>query len=94
MAKDFTSRAEDHTIAGSMINSNTLRFVSYSGSNTNFSGNQGDVFNFNIIPNVTSGTYPLPISNSIISNVFVGDMSVPEFSITLTNVPFLSLTIN
>ena len=55
----FTSRAEDHTIAGSMINSNTLRFVSYSGSNTNFSGNQGDVFNFKIIPNITSGTYAL-----------------------------------
>ena len=90
----FTSRAEDHTIAGSMINSNTLRFVSYSGSNTNFSGNQGDVFNFNIIPNVTSGTYPLPISNSIISNVFVGDIISDAYDGSFTiNSPYLSTSI-
>jgi len=90
----FTSRAEDHTIAGSMINSNTLRFVSYSGSNTNFSGNQGDVFNFKIIPNITSGTYALPISNSIISNVLLGDIISDAYNGSFTiNAPYLSTSI-
>ena len=90
----FTSRAEDHTIAGSMINSNTLRFVSYSGSNTNFSGNQGDVFNFKIIPNITSGTYALPISNSIISNVLLGDIISDAYNGSFTiNAPFLSTSV-
>ena len=57
----LTTRASDHSIAANMIDSNTLRFVSYSGSNSDFIGNDGQVFSFKVIPNITSGTYALPI---------------------------------
>ena len=48
----FTSRAVDHSIAANMVNSNTLRFISYSPSNATFSGNDGEVFSFQLIPNI------------------------------------------
>ena len=37
----FSSRSQDHVITASIINTNTIRFVSYSGTNTNFTGNDG-----------------------------------------------------
>ena len=90
----FTSRAEDHSIAASMVDNNTLRFVSYSGSNTNFSGNEGEVFGFKVIPNITSGTYTLPISNAIISNVELGDIISDAYNGSFTiNAPYLSTSI-
>ena len=36
----FSSRSQDHVITASIINTNTIRFVSYSGTNTNFTGNE------------------------------------------------------
>ena len=71
----YTSRASDHTIAANVISDNKLRFVAYSNSNATFSGNSGEVFNFKIIPNLNSGTYSLNISNAIISNVELGDIT-------------------
>ena len=76
----FSSRSEDHAIVANMINSNTLRFVSYSGSNTNFSENDGEVFSFKIIPNINSGTYSLPITNPIISNLVLGDITSDAYN--------------
>ena len=90
----FSSRSEDHVIAASMINSNTLRFVSYSGSNTNFSENNGEVFSFKIIPNINSGTYTLPITNPIISNLVLGDIASNAYNGSFTiNAPYLSTSI-
>jgi len=90
----FTSRSEDHTITASMVDNNTLRFISYSVSNTNFSGNEGEVFGFKVIPNITSGTYALPISNSIISNVELGDIISDAYNGSFTiNAPYLSTSI-
>ena len=90
----FSTRSEDHSIAASMINTNTLRFVSYSGSNTNFTGNDGEVFSFKIIPNITSGTYTLPINNPIISNVELGDITSDVYNGSFTiNAPYLSTSI-
>ena len=90
----FSSRSEDHTIAASMIDSNTLRFVSFSSSNTNFTGNDGEVFSFKIIPNINSGTYTLPITNPIISNVELGDITSDVYNGSFTiNAPFLSTSV-
>ena len=90
----FSSRSEDHTIAASMIDSNTLRFVSFSSSNTNFTGNDGEVFSFKIIPNINSGTYTLPITNPIISNVELGDITSDVYNGSFTiNAAFLSTSI-
>ena len=90
----FTTRASDHNIAANMIDSNTLRFVSYSGSNADFLGNDGEVFSFKVIPNITSGTYTLPISNSIISNVELGDILSEAYNGSFTiNAPYLSTSI-
>ena len=90
----FSLRSEDHTIAASMIDSNTLRFVSFSSSNTNFTGNDGEVFSFKIIPNINSGTYTLPITNPIISNVELGDITSDVYNGSFTiNAPFLSTSV-
>ena len=91
---ELTTRASDHNIAANMIDSNTLRFVSYSGSNSDFIGNDGQVFSFKVIPNITSGTYALPISNSIISNVDLGDILSEAYNGSFTiNAPNLSTNI-
>ena len=90
----FSSRSEDHVLAASMIDSNTLRFVSYSSSNTSFTGNDGEVFSFKIIPNINSGTYTLPITNPIISNVELGDITSDVYNGSFTiNAPFLSTSV-
>ena len=90
----LTTRASDHNIAANMIDSNTLRFVSYSGSNADFLGNDGEVFSFKVIPNITSGTYTLPISNSIISNVELGDILSEAYNGSFTiNAPYLSTSV-
>ena len=87
----FSSRSQDHVITASIINTNTIRFVSYSGTNTNFTGNDGEVFSFKIIPNITSGTYNLPISDAIISNEDLVDITSDVYNGSFTiNAPSLS----
>ena len=90
----FSSRSQDHVITASIINTNTIRFVSYSGTNTNFTGNDGEVFSFKIIPNITSGTYNLPITDAIISNENLVDITSDVYNGSFTiNAPSLSTNI-
>ncbi|MDC3366450.1 choice-of-anchor D domain-containing protein, partial [Flavobacteriaceae bacterium] len=90
----FSSRSQDHVITASIINTNTIRFVSYSGTNTNFIGNDGEVFSFKIIPNITSGTYNLPITDAIISNENLVDITSDIYNGSFTiNAPFLSTSV-
>ena len=90
----FSSRSQDHVITASIINTNTIRFVSYSGTNTNFTGNDGEVFSFKIIPNITSGTYNLPISDAIISNENLVDITSDVYNGSFTiNAPSLSTSV-
>ena len=91
---EFTSRASDHSIAANVIGTNTLRFVAYSGTNAEFSGDEGEVFSFKLIPDVSSGTYYLNISNSIISNVTLGDIISDAYNGSFTiNAPSLSTNV-
>ena len=87
-----STRSDGHLVSANMIDDNTLRFLGYSSVNNNFIGNSGEVFSFKLTPNVSSGTYPLNISEAIISNLTLGDIlsDVYQGSIQI-NSPNLSL---
>ena len=87
-----STRSDEHVVSANMIDDNTLRFLGYSSVNNNFIGNSGEVFSFKLTPNVSSGTYPLNISEAIISNLTLGDIlsDVYQGSIQI-NSPNLSL---
>ena len=85
-------REEDHSISASVINSNTLRVISYSPNNLNFNSTSGEVFSFSLLPVSNSGYHPLDISNSIISNLDLGDVISDVYSGYITiNAPLLNI---
>ena len=85
-------REEDHSISASVINSNTLRVISYSDNNLNFNSTSGEVFSFSLLPVSNSGYHPLDISNSIISNLDLGDVISDVYSGYITiNAPLLNI---
>jgi hypothetical protein len=63
-----SSRFVNHSISASVINSTTLRFICYSPNNTNFNGNSGEIFRFKLLPNTIPSTYPVSITNAILTN--------------------------
>jgi hypothetical protein len=76
----LSSRKSDHIVSGSLINTNTLRIISYSNSNAEFSGDEGEVIIFKFKPEVSSGNYNLTISNPIISNSSLGNIESDSYS--------------
>ena len=87
-----SSRFNDHTISANIINGNILRFLAYSATNTDFNGTSGEVFSFKLTPNVASGTYPLIITNAILSNLTLGDILSDTYNGSIQiNSPNLSL---
>ena len=90
----FTSRADDHVIAANMVSNNILRFVAFSSTNSNFSGNNGEVFSFQLIPNLSSGTYGLNITNPIMSNATIGDITSAVYNGSISiNAPELTTNV-
>jgi hypothetical protein len=88
----LSGREEDHSISASVINSNTLRVISYSPNNLNFNSTSGEVFSFSLLPVSNSGYHPLDISNSIISNLDLGDVISDVYSGYITiNAPLLNI---
>ncbi|MEN8835725.1 MAG: tandem-95 repeat protein, partial [Polaribacter sp.] len=65
----FTGRQNNHLISNSLINDTTLRVIAFSSDNRAFSGDSGSVFQFTLVANSGSGTKPLEVSNSIISDI-------------------------
>jgi len=53
---ELSSRKTDHLISASIVENNKLRIVSYSPSNSNFTGAQGEVLTFKLKPSVSSGS--------------------------------------
>ena len=47
---ELSSRKTDHLISASIVETNKLRIVSYSPSNSNFTGAQGEVLTFKLKP--------------------------------------------
>ena len=89
----LSGRETDHTISGSVINSNILRVISFSSTNSSFTGQTGEVFSFSLLPTSSSGNLPLNISNPIISNTDLGNIQSNSFSGSISvNAPFLSLS--
>ena len=89
----FSGRETDHTIVGSMVNTNTLRVLAYSSTNSNFNSATGEVLSFKLTPNVNSGTYPLTILSPVISNTTLGDIESDSYSGTISiNAPNLNIS--
>ncbi|MDA9585159.1 DUF1573 domain-containing protein [Flavobacteriaceae bacterium] len=88
----LSGREEDHSISAAVINPNTLRVISYSPNNLNFNSTSGEVFSFSLLPVSNSGYHPLDISNSIISNLDLGDVISDVYSGYITiNAPLLNI---
>jgi len=88
----LSGREEDHSISAAVINANTLRVISYSPNNLNFNSTSGEIFSFSLLPVSNSGYHPLDISNSIISNLDLGDVISDVYSGSITiNAPFLNI---
>ena len=88
----LSGREEDHSISAAVINPNTLRVISYSPNNLNFNSTSGEVFSFSLLPVSNSGYHPLDISNSIISNLDLGDVISDVYSGSITiNAPLLNI---
>ena len=89
----LSGRETDHAIAASMVDSNTLRVISYSSTNANFTAASGEVFSFDLIPNVSFGTYSLATSGEIISNSAFGNVESDSYAGSITiNAPNLYIT--
>ena len=88
----LSGREEDHSISAAVINPNTLRVISYSPNNLNFNSTSGEIFSFSLLPVSNSGYHPLDISNSIISNLDLGDVISDVYSGSITiNAPLLNI---
>jgi hypothetical protein len=62
----LTSRANGHTLATSLVNSQTLRILAFSLSNNTFFGNSGAVLTFSCQTKTQPGNYQILLLNSII----------------------------
>ena len=88
-----TSRFNGHIIGATVVNGNVLRVIAYSNSNIDFNRSNGELFRFKLKPAVSSGTYNLVISNSILSNSTLGNIVSDSFNGSIQiNSPNLSLS--
>ena len=98
-------RGSDHTYSASVINTSTLRIISYSSTNSNFNGNDGEVLSFKFKPNVNSGWYSLnpngiiitnKISENIFSDSYSGNIQVnsPSIFINPSSINYGDIPIN
>ncbi len=67
-SETLTDRSVDHEIVASIVNDDTLRVLAYSPTNTQFTGNSGNVAYFELVAGSVPGNYPLNMSNPIIGD--------------------------
>ena len=65
---ELTNRAQDHFLQVSCIEDNILRLISFSMSILPFIGNSGTVVELDFNVNLEEGTYPILLSNGVLSN--------------------------
>ena len=58
-----------HILIGQIVSGNILRVLCYSMPGTNISGNSGDIVTFSLNLVGEAGTYALPLSNAVLSNI-------------------------
>ena len=80
----LSDRSIDHIISGNQISENIFRLISYSNTNQFFRGDTGEIASIQFYLDGTSGTYPLDISNSIISDSNAVNVISDELSSYLT----------
>ena len=81
---ELTNRKTNHTVSANIVENNKLRVLAYSSSNENFVGNDGEVLNFKLKPNLSSGTYTLRIQDPIITNNDLGDIESDSYNGAIT----------
>jgi len=65
---NLTARSANHILLATVLNDSTLRFISYSPINSNFSGNDGSILNFQLIASVVEGDFDLIMDNVVLGN--------------------------
>lgn len=66
---ELTSRSPDHVLNVTNIGNNSFRLLSYSLSNSPFSGDSGSVVLFIVNTAKTIGSYPVSVNNAILGNI-------------------------
>lgn len=62
------SRKTDHQVSSSVLTNNILRIIAFSPGGEDFAGSKGTILRFNCLSKQTPGTFPVTISNAIVSN--------------------------
>ena len=94
-----SSRANGHELSATMLQGNVLRLISYSFSNSAFTGNQGTVVQFNLMAGTAPGSYSLQAQNVVLgdtsSNNILSSASgailtllAPDVNLTAANIDF------
>ncbi|MBZ0200300.1 MAG: choice-of-anchor D domain-containing protein, partial [Ignavibacteriaceae bacterium] len=95
-------RQIDHVITATLLTNNKLRIIAYSASRTNFTGSSGSLASFTCTTKTTPGSYPLLLSNALLSNsanqnILTGTvdglfiLTAPDISINPSVIDFGSL---
>lgn len=63
---ELSDRKTDHSLIASSIAEDTIRFIAFSPMNSNFSGNEGQVLQLQLLAGNNPGIFPIDIFNCII----------------------------
>lgn len=80
----MTERATTHSLTVTKLKSGKIRVLIYSASNTAFTGTSGAIVNISLTKVGTSGSYPIAISNVVLSDAAEREYECPD-----TSFPFL-----
>ncbi|MDP8269251.1 MAG: choice-of-anchor D domain-containing protein, partial [Candidatus Tenebribacter davisii] len=90
----LSARSVDHVVIANNLPDGVLRIIVYSPSNTVFTGNEGQIVSFTALVDGIGGTYPLNLTNVIISDVngddIISDFFSGSLSITASDIQGLN----
>jgi len=91
----LTERMQDHSVVATLTGENKLRILSYSGTLMSFNGTAGPVLGIPVfIPSSLSGTYPLTVSEVVISDQSGGSIETGYASGNISILAATEQTIN
>jgi hypothetical protein len=65
---ELSNRKTDHSIIASSIADDTIRFIAFSPMNSNFSGNEGQVLQFQLFAGNNPGIFPINLFDCILAD--------------------------
>ena len=97
-SEKYLGRETNHQL-GAAAGTNKITFIGYSSTNANFTGEDGNLFSFEIIANVQYGYYTLYMNNviltdsttqNILSDYYNGSVQIasPRMGLSTTNINF------